>query len=177
MKLLATIILACFLLPVYSQTTIPVSSTGIADIKVMMTQAAVEKLIGQPIQFKKPASENQYLDTAEVTYKGVNLIIEFSDDYISESGARTHKVHGIAASHPNLQTRSGITLGSNKFDVIKKLDGMYLSIQPDWRYDEKPDKAKYSIVRLSDGENGTELHMYFEDNILTGFYVSQFEGC
>jgi hypothetical protein len=48
---------------------------------------------------------------------------------------------------------------------------------PDWRMDGKPTKEKYGVLMLADGENSTQLVMYFEDNILTGFYVSIFEGC
>jgi hypothetical protein len=54
---------------------------------------------------------------------------------------------------------------------------MHISIQPDWHYDTNIDKAKYSVLILNDGDNGTQLMMYFTDNKLTGFYVSLFEGC
>jgi len=41
----------------------------------------------------------------------------------------------------------------------------------------QPDKSKYSVLMLTDGENGTQLIMYFENNKLTGFQITIDEGC
>ncbi len=136
-----------------------------------------EKIKAQTQTFKPTSYETYAMDTVFVNYKGMKLTIEFVISGDDENHKPQKVVYGLRASHPGLQTRSGFTQGSDKFDIVKKLDGMTLTLQPDYRMDNKPDKAKYSMLLLTDGENGTQLLMYFEDNKLTGFYVSLFEGC
>lgn len=162
---------------VWAQITIPVSSTGIGDIKINMTLQQVEKASGQAITLKPASGESYEMDTALVSYKGIPVTLIFYTVGGEETNQPQKKVYSVGASHPTLQTRSGFTLGSDKFDIVKKLDGMYINLQPDWRMDSKPDKAKYSVLMLTDGENGTILIMYFENNKLTGFQVTVDEGC
>ena len=161
----------------YGQSVVPVSSTGIGEIKINMTLQQVEKVIGQAIMLKPASTESYEMDTALVSYKGVQVALILYTVGGDETNKTQKKVYSVGASHPNLQTRSGVTLGNDKFDIVKKLDGMYLNLQPDWRMETQPDKAKYSVLMLSDGENGTQLIMYFENNKLTGFQVTIDEGC
>jgi hypothetical protein len=163
--------------PVSGQNIMPVSSTGIGDIKINMTLKQVEKVIGQAITLKPASNESYDMDTAQVSYKGVQVTLILYTVGGDETNKPQKKVYSVGASHPNLQTRSGFTLGSDKFDIVKKLDGMYLNLQPDWRMETQPDKAKYSVLMLTDGENGTQLIMYFENNKLTGFQITIDEGC
>ena len=163
--------------PVLGQNIIPVSSTGIGDIKINMTLQQVEKAAGQAINLKTASAENYEMDTALVSYKGVHVTLILYTVGGDETNKPQKKVYSVGASHPNLQTRSGFTQGSDKFDIVKKLDGMYLNLQPDWRMETEPDKAKYSVLMLTDGENGTQLIMYFENNKLTGFQITIDEGC
>lgn len=177
MKIWGMIMLVFMVQMAGAQNKVPVSSTGIGEIKLNMTLAQVEKVIGQSIVLKPNSGEDYAMDTAIVTFKGVELFIQFINEGGDDNNKPQKKVYGIGANHASLQTRSGISPGHDKFDVVKKLDGMYLTLQPDWRMENKPDKAKYSVLSLTDGENGTQLLMYFENNKLTGFYVSVFEGC
>lgn len=163
--------------PVSAQNIIPVSSTGIGDIKINMTLPQVEKASGQAITLKPASGESYEMDTALVSYKGIPVTLIFYSVGGEETNKPQKKVYSVGASHPTLQTRSGFTLGSDKFDIVKKLDGMYLNLQPDWRMEAQPDKAKYSVLMLTDGENGTQLIMYFENNKLTGFQITIDEGC
>ena len=162
---------------VWAQNTIPVSSTGIGDIKINMTRPQVEKVTGQAIVLKTNPDESYEMDTTLVSYKGIQVTILFYTVGDEENNKPQKKVYSVTASHPNLQTRSGFSLGSDKFDIVKKLDGMHLTLQPDWNMQTKPDKAKYSVLMLTDGANGTMLMMYFENNKLTGFQVIIDEGC
>jgi hypothetical protein len=127
---------------VYGQNIIPVSSTGIGDIKVNMTLAQVEKTIGQAIALPVSHEESYAFDSVQVNYKGIMIDLAFYSAGNDETGKPKKMVYGIGASHQILQTRSGFTLGSDKFDIVKKLDGMYLNLQPDWRMAEKPGKRK-----------------------------------
>jgi hypothetical protein len=161
----------------YAQNIIPVSSTGIGEIKINMTLAQVEKTIGQAITLPASHEESYAFDSVQVNYKGIVLDLAFYTAGDDENGKPKKMVYGLSASHQSLQTRSGFTLGSDKFDIVKKLDGMYLNLQPDWRMEEKAEKAKFSVLILTDGENGTQLMMYFENNKLTGFHITIHEGC
>jgi hypothetical protein len=177
MKVWAIFLFLFSLQSVLAQVTIPVSSTGIGDIKINMTLQQVEKATGQVITLKTASIESYEMDTALVKYKGVPVTIIWYTVGGDETEKPQKKVYSVGASHPGLQTRSGFTLGSDKFDIVKKLDGMYLNLQPDWRMDSQPDKAKYSVLMLTDGENGTQLIMYFENNKLSGFQITIHEGC
>lgn len=171
------ILLLFSLQSVWGQGTIPVSSTGIGDIKINMTLQQVEKATGQAITLKTASAESYEMDTALLNYKGIPVTLILYTVGGDETNKPQKKVYSVGASHPTLQTRSGFTLGSDKFDIVKKLDGMYLNLQPDWRMETQPDKSKYSVLMLTDGENGTQLIMYFENNKLTGFQITIDEGC
>ena len=177
MKSLIIILLLFTMQSGWGQGTIPVSSTGVGDIKINMTQQQVEKVTGKAISLKTTSGESYEMDTILVNYKEIPVTILFYTVGGDETNKPLKKVYSITASHPSLQTRSGFTLGSDKFDIVKKLDGMNLTLQPDWNMQTKPDKAKYSVLMLTDGENGTMLIMYFENNKLTGFQVTIDEGC
>jgi len=177
MKIWPFIIILFTMISAKGQPTIPVSSTGIGDIKVNMTLAQVEKTTGQAISLKTTSNESYEMDTVLVSNKGIQLTIVLFNAGEDDNNKPQRKVYSVGSSHPNLQTRSGITLGSDKFDIVKKLDGMYLTLQQDWRMEGKPGKEKYTVLMLTDGENGTLLIMYFESNKLTGFQVTLDEGC
>jgi hypothetical protein len=159
-----------------AQSPVIVSSTGIGELKINMTLKDAEKITGRSISIKPTGEEGYATDTATLDYKGIQVALVFYNGGEGENNT-LKKIYSISASHPSLQTRSGFTLGSDKFDIVKKLDGMHLTLQPDWRMTGKPDKAKYSVLMLTDGDNGTMLLMFFENNKLTGFEVTIDEGC
>ncbi len=154
-----------------------ISSTQLNGVKIRMSIDAFNKLTNQQVVSKASANDNgAYFDTVKTEIKGVPVTIVFFPTY-NEKVKNEIGIYSIQTSHISVKTKSGIGIGSNKFDVIKKLDGFSLQIYPDWMKDEKIRK-KYSVVILNDSDNGTELKMYFENNILYSFEVQDMgEGC
>lgn len=153
-----------------------ISSLGVGDLKIDLPLAKANALLDQPITVKKANAKNQEMDTLEVMYKGRKLTLELYWKYIDEKRSET-AIYSIYSSNANLGTKSGIGLGANKFDIVKKLDGYSLSLYPNWRYELPADKKRYSILTLQDGDAGTTLVMYFDNNVLYAFEVRAMEGC
>jgi hypothetical protein len=151
-----------------------VSSTQLNGARINMSLAEFNKLTNQNLTTK--VSADVYFDTVQTEIKGIPVSIVFFDRYIDEN-KRDVAIYSMRTSHITIKTKSGIGIGSNKFDVLKKLDGFSMHLYPDWQKDEKL-KKRFSVLSLDDGDNGTLLIMYFDNNKLYSFEVSSMgEGC
>ncbi|TAD81741.1 MAG: hypothetical protein EAY75_17315 [Bacteroidetes bacterium] len=155
---------------------VAVSSTGIGEVKVNMTLAKLNALLPQPLQVKRANAADASMDTMTFTYKGYTIVAEFYWRYLGEERNET-AVYSLYCSDARLSTKSGIKSGNDKFEVVKKLDGYNLNLYPDWRYEGKADKKRYSVLSLMDGDAGTSLIMYFDNNKLYAFEIRVNEGC
>jgi len=153
-----------------------ISSTGVGEVKVNMSLAKLNALLPKPVVVKKANASVSDMDTVAFTYKGYNLVAEFYWRYIDENKGET-AIYSLYCADDQLATKSGIKKGSDKFDIVKKLDGYNLSLYPNWRYEQAADKKRFSILTLQDGDAGTVLVMYFDNNKLYSFEVRLNEGC
>ena len=171
-------IIAAFLLPAFIFAQVPpIASTGFGEIKINMPLTALNKLLAKPIKANQAQLDSNYYDTVNVVYKNTTLQVYLYKTYVDDNNKNTVAVYGLRTTSADVKTRSGIGLGADKFDVIRKLDGFSLNLYPDWHYADTPEKKRYSLVQLNDGENGTILTMYFDNNKLYEFEVRIFEGC
>jgi len=154
-----------------AQDSLRVTTTSMGAIKMNTPLSELKSILTIPE--KLDSSDYQlYFTTA---YKGCTIKVEVYD-FWEENKPLKKAVFSMYTEDKLFYTPSGIRYGADKFDVIKKLDGYFLEILPDWRYQEGKDK-RYSIVHLIDGDNGTMLAMYFFENKLYAIMVSAFDGC
>ncbi|MGG9972264.1 hypothetical protein ACQ33O_10765 [Ferruginibacter sp. SUN002] len=158
-----------------AQNSPTISSVKFGDLKLLFPIDSVNKYLDNKITLTQLKGENTSVsDTVYTTYKGftVRLVINSYLDYMSTK--LTTELASIYCDDSKIKTKSGIKIGDNKYDLIKKLEGSYLTINPN------PDKRKgYSIVSLYDGTSGFQLIFYFKDNVLYAIECDsqEFFGC
>jgi hypothetical protein len=157
---------------------IRVTSTSMAGISIHSPLADL-RAKGITIPEKMDTSEFGF-PAFKTTINGATIQIEVIETYDETSQAYKARVFSLHTSDPRAATPSGVRMGTNKFEAIKMLDGKYLEVRPDYRKQEsnlpEATKRRYSVVVLTDGENGTMLTMYFLDQKLYAFMVSVYEG-
>ncbi len=160
----------------FAQEYVPISSTGIGAIKIGGLYSEISPLLEAKQNLKVQNPKGYARDTLTALYNDITVTMTL-EAYSNSEDQWEWRVQGLDASDPKLKTKSGITLGTPKMEVVQKLESLRLSLMPDWRYEDQKDAKRYSLVILNDWDNGTELTMYFTDNLLVGFAVSESEGC
>ena len=158
-------------------TSYTVSMSGIAEIKIGMTKAALEKLINQTIKLPSASKENSYTrDSVTCNYNGLNLSIVFEKQEVNNKSELV--VWEVKSTHPQLKTRSGIGIGDDKLKIISTYEGYTIYIMPDY------DDANFSIksktkstIWLHGDESGNVIIFYLTNNKVTGMSVTYDEGC
>ena len=151
-----------------------VSMSGISEIKIGMTKAALEKLLNQTI--KLPANKDNSRDSASCNYNGLNLSIVFEKQEVNNKSELV--VWEVKSNHPQLKTRSGISIGDDKLKVISTYDGYTIYIMPDYDDANFTIKSKTkSTIWLHGDESGKVIIFYLSNNKVTGMSVTYDEGC
>jgi hypothetical protein len=158
-------------------TSYTVSMSGIAEIKLGMTKAALEKLLNQTLQVPKPNKTFSYeRDTIACNYNGLNLSIVFEQQEINNKNEII--VWEVKSSHPQLKTRSGIGIGDDKLKIISTYDNYTIYIMPDYDDADFTIKSKTkSTIWLHGDESGKVIIFYLTNNKVTGMCVTYDEGC
>jgi hypothetical protein len=158
-------------------TSYTVSMSGIAEIKLGMTKAALEKLLNQTLQVPKPNKTSSYeRDTIACNYNGLNLSIVFEQQEINNKNEIV--VWEVKSSHPQLKTRSGIGIGDDKLKIISTYDNYTIYIMPDYDDADFTIKSKTkSTIWLHGDESGKVIIFYLTNNKVSGMCVTYDEGC
>src|SRR5687768_17255270 len=107
------VFLLFFLSPIVikAQTTsYTVSMSGIAEVKLGMTKASLEKLLSLGLRLPKLSKVKHYeRDAVTCNYNGLNLTLVFENQEIND----THEivVWEVKSNHPLRKTRRGIGIG------------------------------------------------------------------
>jgi len=150
-----------------------ISTVRLGDLKPGLELDSINKFLDVKIKVKplKKIDETS-ADSANIVYKGLKVMLVLYK-YI-DGKKMTAYLTNIYSEDANLTTKSGIKMGDNKFDLIKKLDGSTLNVSLNYL---KAD-PKYSMVTLYDNQSGSSLTFYFLNNLLYAFETgSSEEGC
>lgn len=158
---------------------ITISTVKLGELKINFSIDSLNKYLDKkakvmPLVIKNDTDARYRYDTIETSYKGLPIKL-FLDNYLNyETNKLTTTLLGIYSEDKNIKTKSGIKIGDDKFDVLKKLDGYELNISP-----LKHMGKEFSKVTLFDFDNGGSLIFYFKNNILYAFELSLGgeEGC
>ncbi len=177
-----TIILALFTLAftvVFAQD-IPVSTLKIGPFFVGQKLAEVETLIGKKLNKKEvKTATDDYLKSMKVMYMNAIFDIDFYESV--ENDLPTFFIQRVTCSDSRLATKSGIKIGANKFELIKKLDEMGLSFEFS-KYGELDDNGKSKgtfteTISIHDYMAGKSLTLTIKNNVVVEFTVFMNEGC
>ncbi len=156
-----------------AQDSLRVTSTGMAGISI---NTPISQLAAKNIVVPATMDSSEWGMLSFTSKVGDYVLLFEVYELWQEDKPSQQAVYSMYTEDARARTPSGIGMGSDKFDVVKKLDGYYLEVMPDWRKEEGKDK-RYSIIHLMDSNNGTMLTMYFFNNKLYAFMVSMYEGC
>lgn len=159
-------------------TSYTVSMSGIAEIKVGMKKTELEKLLNQSIQLPKLSNKESYeRDTVVCNFKGLDASIVFEKQGIDDKESDV-VVWEVRSSHPQLKTRSGISIGDDKLKIISTYDGYTIYIMPEYEGKDYTVKSKTkSTIWLHGDESGKVIIFYLTNNKVTAMSVSFDEGC
>jgi len=154
-----------------------VSMSGIGEIKLGMTKSEIEKLLNQTIKLPKLSKAANYeRDTVACNYNGLNLSIVFEKEEVNNKPEVV--VWEVKSNHPQLKTRSGITIGDDKLKIISTYDTYTIYIMPEYDDINYTIKSKTkSTIWLHGDESGKVIIFYLTNNKVTGMCVTYDEGC
>jgi hypothetical protein len=142
---------------------------GIGDLKIDMSQAQVEKVLGQPLALRhaKDASDTWWSDTAIVKYKDLDLNLYF-EKLTDASDNRYLQLIGIETASTLCRTATGAGVGDDKFDVIKAYDNNISTLNMGPEFEQVndttwlPSKTK-SYINVHDTSYATQLNFRLTD--------------
>lgn len=186
MKLkLITLLLAVFTLFNTANAQPPYASTmKIGPFSIDMKNEEVDKICGKkiPLALLKE-SDKDYKKMVDVVVDFVNYSLRFYQEY-DKDGKETnsYKVISIKTVSSNITTKSGIAIGMDKFDVLKKLDGMNISYRfyknREYNDDGKITNNFYETIEIVDSEAYKTLTLEISSGKVSAFVLSnQEDGC
>ena len=159
------------------------STIKLGPFSLDMKNTDVDKICGKkiPIAELKKASED-YEKALTVTVNGVKYSLDFyknTDGDGKEDG--TFTLTKIKCSDGKMKTKSGITVGMEKFAVLKKLDEMNVGFEfyKNLNYDNdgKPTNKFYEYIKIYDTKAGKTLTLNLEVGKVKSFELYYDEGC
>jgi hypothetical protein len=145
-------------------------------------QTAVEQIILKKLDKKlvKQSYEN-YDKPIKVSLNGVPFELSFWQDYDEKGNIREdYIVKSIKCNSKQVKTKSGIGVGWQKYEVLKKLEG--LGTEHEYRrfrkYDNDGKKLDEYIETITVFDsNGKNLVLNLENGFVTFFELYYSEGC
>ncbi len=167
--------IACFFIsvPCFSQdNTIPVSVNGIGELKISKTKSELEKIINQPLPLKNLLKKEDWnYDTIQCKYKNADVELVLEKNYMDNKPGEII-LRQVKSGDKSVKTKSGITIGDDKYKVISTYEGYLMHIVPDF---EKKDKTKSEIWLFSDSGDGVIIFS-LTNNKVSAIAVTHYEG-
>ncbi|HRI19493.1 MAG TPA: hypothetical protein PLA68_01005 [Panacibacter sp.] len=152
-----------------------VTMNGIADFKIDMKKAEVEKLLNQPVKLKNLLSKDEWMmDTIVYKYKDLDVSLIFTKQYIDDNKSDI-VLWGIMSSSPLIKTPSGISVGDDKIKIVTIYDGYRMLISPDYENDNTIKSKTKSTVYLYSDDSGNQIVFHLEHNKIYSIAVSEIE--
>jgi len=152
-----------------------VTMNGIADFKIGMKKAAIEKLTGQPVKLKNLLSKNEWMmDTIAYKYKDLDISVIFNKKIIDDTNYDVI-LWGLICSSPLIKTSSGIVVGDDKIKIITTYDSYRLLITPDYENDNTVKSKTKSSIHLYTDDSSNQIVFRLENNKIYSIGVSEIE--
>jgi hypothetical protein len=180
--LITTLTNLLFCIAAFSQDVL-VTTSKIGPFALGQKLAEVEKIAAKKIDKKLiEKSFTEIRSTIKLTVDSIEYELAFSKEYDNKGNdTKNYIVQSIFCKNQRVKTKSGMALGWNKFDVLKRLE----SLNTDFEYrkmkkysdDGKTQTGYYESICIFDGVSGKVLYFTIENNVITEFQISYDEGC
>lgn len=152
-----------------------VTMNGIADFKIGMKKAELEKLLNQTIKLKNLLGKDEWvMDTFEYKYKDLDVSVILNKRFIDDNKSDII-LWGIMCSSTLIKTLSGITIGDDKVKIITTYDGYRLMIIPDYENDNTVKSKTKSSIYLYADDSSNQIVFRLENNKIYSIGVSEIE--
>ncbi len=160
------------------------ASTGkIGPFFLEMKQAEIEKICNKKFTINELADvSNNYEKTIEVQVNGVAYAIDFVP-YYNDNGEKenSYNLCRVVCKDKNIKTKSGISVGMNKFEVLKKLNTMNIGFEFSkyLRYDNNgiATRTFSEFIKINDAQSGRALTINIVNEVVQSFELYIDEGC
>ena len=175
MRTILPVLFVLFSVNLIAQSSYKVTMNGIADFKIGMKKAEVEKLTGQPVKLKNLLSKNEWmLDTIAYKYKDLDIAVIFNKQFIDDKNYDVI-LWGLICSSQLIKTPSGIVVGDDKIKIITTYDGYRLLITPDYENDNTVKSKTKSSIHLYADDSSNQMVFRLENNKIYSIGVSEIE--
>jgi hypothetical protein len=125
---------------------------------------------------------DDYEKTTDVMVNGVKYTLDFYPTYSNEGKLDgTYTLSRVVCADSKVKTKSGITVGMDKFEVLKKLNSMNISFEfnkyTKYDNDGKPTKFFKEYIKINDTQAGKSLTLNIENDKVQSFELYYEEGC
>ncbi|MGH2552871.1 MAG: hypothetical protein ACRDEB_04100, partial [Chitinophagaceae bacterium] len=106
---------------------------GIGELKIGMTQAELEKLLGQKLMLKHANDTGDiWSDTATAKYNEMDVTFYFERQYNEDKDIKIMELYGIETSNPLCKTETGIGIGDNRATVLSAYEENPINMGPEY---------------------------------------------
>lgn len=159
------------------------STIKLGPFSLEMKLTEVEKICNKKFskaELKIPTEE--YEKTMTVVANGVKYELRFKDSYNKDGNKDGgFEITGVKSTDSKLKTKSGIAIGMNKYEIIKKLDGMNIGFEyrkyPKYDKDGNTTKAFIETITINDTQAGRSLTLNIKNEKVESFELFFDEGC
>lgn len=127
-----------------------ITKDGIGDLKIGMTQAELEKLLGQKLSLKHANDPGDvWADTATAKYKEIDVTLYFERQYNEDEDVKIMELFGVETTSPLCKTATGLGVGDERAAIVAAYEDNPINMGPEYEQVNDttwaPSKIKYSI--------------------------------
>ena len=149
-----------------------ISTEGLGAIKLDMSQAELEKLLGKKIPLTNPwdTISGSWGDSAKIRYKNIDVELRFQRTPVTEDSFYM-RVIGIKANSPLCKTKEGVGIGSGKLQVVAAFDGYYMDISPGYNDDRTVKSKTLSSISVRKESEGNTIWFNLVNKKVVSFEI------
>lgn len=127
-----------------------ITKDGIGELKIGMTQAELEKFLGQKLTLKHANDSGDiWADTATAKFKEIEVSLYFERQYNEDEDVKIMQLFGLETSSPLCKTATGLGVGDERAAIVAAYEDNPINMGPDYEQVNDttwaPSKIKYSI--------------------------------
>jgi hypothetical protein len=145
----------------------------VSDIRLSSSLDSANLFLDKRITVARPKNKDTYkLDTVVTVYKQCKLRIAVATYFDEEDKKWKQTIENLYSADSTIQTISGIKIGDDKFDIIKRIERNRLVLIPESELSES-----FTEIILDDGY-GKSMIFHFKHNKLFALEIEYGEfGC
>jgi hypothetical protein len=108
------------------------SKDGIGELKIGMTQAELEKLLGRQLVMKHAADTGEiWADTAVAKYRDMEVSMYFERQYNQDNSIKIMELAALGTSSPLCKTANGLGVGDERSAIIAAYEDNPINMGPE----------------------------------------------